>query len=138
MDSKVIKVRFEDETRKFRVNKLSVIDGIKMIIGSFKSISYVDDDGDTVHCYTEDEAIWRFLKRGFRRFLSILFATKRRKAKIKAHALPWSLSMSSTHLQSKQVIMLTKRRSVSLVTCPACLLDQKKYYPSPIPWLTNV
>ena len=25
MDSKVIKVRFEDETRKFRVNKLSVI-----------------------------------------------------------------------------------------------------------------
>ena len=40
--------------------------------------------------------LWRFLKRGFRRFLSILFATKRRKAKIKAHALPWSTPIIET------------------------------------------
>ena len=39
-----------------------------MIIGSFKSISYVDDDGDTVHCYTEDEATLAVFEEGISSF----------------------------------------------------------------------
>ena len=44
------------ETRKLTVTKNEVLKNIKDVLGSFKCISYNDEDGDNICCYLEREA----------------------------------------------------------------------------------
>ena len=65
---KLIKVKFNGETRKIRVSEGKVIESVKGVIGEFASMSSIDEDNDKIHWYVEKEASEAVFYRQYKRF----------------------------------------------------------------------
>ena len=69
---KKVKVKTGGEARKIKVSAGGILKVIKHFTGEFKCLSYIDEDGDKVCCYKEEEAKMAVFEDGITTFNIVL------------------------------------------------------------------